>query len=154
VFAEVLIINQSSEKVKFDMDTLKILLTFETLTGVKVKDIINDSSDPETSMLIFVVEQDMIGRAIGRHGSNVQQLERAFNRKIKIVEFNPSLLQYIRNFIYPLKLKEAKQEGRNVILVGEDMKTKGKLIGRESKNLKKLRTYIKRLFDIDEIKVM
>lgn len=154
MFAEVLIINQSSEKVKFDMDTLKILLTFETLTGVKVKDIINDSSDPETSMLIFVVEQDMIGRAIGRHGSNVQQLERAFNRKIKIVEFNPSLLQYIRNFIYPLKLKEAKQEGRNVILVGEDMKTKGKLIGRESKNLKKLRTYIKRLFDIDEIKVM
>ena len=122
---------------------------FESITRAKLKDCVIDSN----SMLIFIVEENEMGRAIGKGGQNVRRLERMLNRKIKIVEFNSQAIQFVQNLIYPLTPKEIKEEDGNIIIIGKDTKTKGLLIGRDSRNLKNYNSIVKRFIDIDELKV-
>jgi len=74
-------------------------------------------------------------------------------RKIKIVEFNPDIKQFIRNFVMPLQIKEVNEEDNKITITGFDTKTKGLLIGRERKNLENLKSVVKRYFDVEDIRV-
>jgi len=75
-------------------------------------------------------------------------------KKIKIVEFNSDIKQFIRNFILPLQVKDINQEENIITIEGPDTKTKGLLIGRERKNLENLKNIVKRYFEIEDIKVV
>jgi len=135
-------------KIKYDVNIMKYMSLFETLTQTKLKDcIINDK-------VIFIVEENQIGKAIGKKGINVKKIENILKKKIKIAEFNSNVLQFIQNFIYPLKVKDIKEENKIVTIIGPDTKTKGLLIGRDAKNLNNLKSIVKRYFDIDDIKVI
>jgi N utilization substance protein A len=135
-------------KIKYDIDLMKFMQLFENLTRSKLKDCI--IGDP----LIFVVEEKEIGKAIGKGGSNVRRLEGLLKKKIKIVEFNPNIQRFIRNFVMPLRVKEVIEEEGIVTITGNDTKTKGLLIGRERKNLDNLKEIVKRYFTIEDIKVV
>jgi len=135
-------------KIKYDMRLIKYISLFETFTGVKAKDCIN--TNPTT----FIVGENQIAKAIGKNGTNAKRLERAFNRKIKIVEFNPDILQFTKNLIYPLKIDKVYRKENTVIIDGENNATKALLIGRGGKNLENLTQIVKRHFDIDNIKVV
>jgi len=135
-------------KIKYDVNIMKYMSLFETLTQTKLKDcIINDK-------VIFIVEENQIGKAIGKKGINVKKIENILKKKIKIAEFNSNVLQFIQNFIYPLKVKDIKEENKVITIIGPDTKTKGLLIGRDAKNLNNLKSIVKRYFDIDDIKVI
>ena len=123
---------------------------FEKITRTKVKDcIVKEES------IIYVVQPGFIGKAVGKNGANVQKLHKLLNRKIKIVEFNPNVIQFIKNYIYPLKSTEIVQDADIVTITGSDTKTKGLLIGRNAANLRFLESVVKRYFkDITEIKVI
>lgn len=136
-------------KIKYDINIMKYMSMFEALTNSKLKDcIVNEDK------IIFIVEENEIGKAIGKKGMNVRKIEGMLKKKIKIVEFNSNLLQFIKNFIYPLQLKEIKEEEKMITLIGSDLKTRGALIGREAKNLNNLKSIVKRYFDIEDIKVI
>ncbi len=127
---------------------MKYMSLFETLTQSKLKDcIVNDK-------VIFIVEVNQIGKAIGKAGINVKKIENILNKKIKITEFSPDVLQFIQNFIYPLKPREIKEEDKIITITGPDTKTRGLLIGRDAKNLNNLKSIVKRYFDIEDIKVV
>lgn len=128
---------------------MKFISLFETITGARLKDAVN-----EDGRLLFVVEEGEIGRAIGRNGVNVKRLENVLNKRIKIVEFNNDLLQFVRNLIYPLNAREIKEENKIVTITGPDTKTKGLLIGRDAQNLRAYEAVVKRYFEIDEMKVV
>ena len=134
-------------KIKYDASILQYMTLFESLTNSKVKDcIVNER-------ILFVVEPNEIGKAIGKNGSNVRRLEGMLNKKVKIVEFNPEVSQFVQNMIYPLQAKVEENEGV-VIITGPDTKTKGLIIGRDSKNLNFLKNIAGRYFDISDIKVV
>ena len=135
-------------KIRYDFRLIKYISLFETLIGVNVKDCI------DINPLTFVVEENKIGKAIGKNGVNVKRLERVFNRKIKILEFNPDILQFVKNVIYPLKVDEVSKENNTLIIKGKDNTNKALLIGRESQNLKSTTEIVKRYFEIDNIKVV
>jgi N utilization substance protein A len=135
-------------KIKYDINLMKYMQLFENLTRARLKDCIS------REYLIFIVEENEIGRAIGKKGSNVHRIEGLLNRKIKIVEFNPDVRRFIANFIMPLQAKEIREENNIITIVGPDTKTKGLLIGRERKNLDNLKNIVKRYFDIEDIKVI
>ena len=135
-------------KIKYNIDLMKYMQLFENLTRAKLKDCI------ASEQLIFIVEENEIGKAIGKKGSNVKRLEGLLNKKIKIVEFNPNIRQFIRNFVMPLQVKEITEENGIITIVGPDTKTKGLLIGRERKNLENLKDIVKRYFQIEDIKVI
>ena len=135
-------------KIKYDITVMNYMKLFENLTRAKLKDCISND------LLIFVVEENEIGKAIGRNGSNVKRLEALLKKRIKIVEFSPDVKQFIRNFIMPLDVKEVNEENGIVNIVGRDTKTKGLLIGRDRKNLENLKSIVSRYFKVEDIKVV
>ena len=135
-------------KIKYDFNLMNYIKLFEDLTRAKLKDCISNEQ------LIFVVEEGEIGRAIGKNGSNVKRLEGILNKKIKIVEFSNDVKQFIRNFIMPLSVKDVNEENSIISVVGPDTKTKGLLIGRESKNLNNLKSVVGRYFKVEDIRIV
>jgi N utilization substance protein A len=134
-------------KIKYDANILQYMSLFESLTNSQVKDCV------VSERILFVVEPNEIGKAIGKKGSNVRKLENLLKKKIKIVEFNPEVSQFVQSMIYPLQAK-VEEADKVVTITGPDSKTKGLIIGRDSKNLKFLKDIVGRYFDIEEIKVV
>jgi len=135
-------------KIKYTFDIIQYISIFESLTGAKVKDcILNDS-------ILFIVHENEMGRAIGKQGSNIKRVENTLKKKIKLVEFNNNVSQFVQNLIYPVKAKEMKEEDKIVTIYGGDTKSKGILIGRDRRNINFINEVVKRYFDVEEVKVV
>ena len=126
---------------------MKLMTLFESMTGAKLKDCILNER------LLFIVEENEIGKAIGKKGSNIKRLENMLNKRIKVVEFSPDVLQFIKNLLYPLQTSGIENND-DVIAIQADTKTKSLIIGRNQQNLKNLISIVKRFFDIESIKVV
>lgn len=133
--------------IKYTSETIAFLNLFEKITRVRVKDCFFDN------ILIFIINQGNIGKAIGKKGVNIKRLESKLRRKIKIVEFNNDPVVFVKNFIAPLIAKEIKKEENIVNIVSDNIKTKGLLIGRDRKNLKRLQEVVSKYFNI-EVKIL
>jgi N utilization substance protein A len=122
---------------------------FENITHAKLKDCFFDREK-----LVFLVEQGEMGKALGRNKEHVMRLEKMLNRKIKIVEFNPARLQFITNYLAPLKILDIREDEDIVTVTGADTKTKGLIIGIKAQNLRNLEKIVSKYFQIKEIKVV
>ena len=136
-------------KIKFDIEMMKFMSLFETLTRSRVKDIIKYDDS-----ITFIVHPGEIGKAIGKNASNIKRIEKALKKKIRIIEFNEDLERFIRNVIMPIKANEIEIDDKIVTITSPDSKTRGYLIGRAASNLRNYEEIVKRYFDIDEIKVV
>lgn len=139
------------ERIRYDVSLIKTMSLFETVAKVELKDSFIDKND----LMVFVVDEQFMSRAIGKSGSNVKRLESLLNRKIKILGFNPNVVQFVRNLLYPLQVGDISEQGGIVTITGHDARTKGLLIGKNSQNLKNNLSIIQRYFEnINEIKVI
>jgi transcription termination/antitermination protein NusA len=138
-------------KIVFDEDILKKMSLFESITRAKLKDFFDD---PVQERLVFIVQPGELWRALGKKSSNVKRLENTFKRKIKIVEYNPDLVTFIKNMAHPLKIHDVTEEDGIVVIRHDDMQTKGLLIGKNARNLRNMETNVRRYFEVKEIKVM
>jgi transcription termination/antitermination protein NusA len=136
-------------KIVYDMGLMKYMDCFSSITHARLKDSFID----DTEMLYFIVEENEMGKAIGKNGYKAKMLEKVLNRKIKIVEFNPDVLQFIKNVIFPLRIREIALVDGSVEIEVYDSKTRGLLIGRAAKNLHTLESIGKRYFKFNEIRV-
>ncbi len=135
-------------KISFDSETIKIMSLFQMLTKANLKDCF-----AENDSLVFVVLPGEMGRAIGKNASNVRRISEMLKRKIKIVEFNENVIEFIKNLIHPLQLMNIEESEGIITLTAVDSKTRGMLIGRAAENLRRLESQVKRYFPINEIKV-
>ena len=146
-------------RIKYDSDSMKLMTLFESMTGAKVKDCIaNDrharlAGDSLANSLIFVIEENEMGKAIGKNGVNIKRMENMLKKKIKLIEFSSDVLQFVKNVIYPIEVSEIVREDNVIKIHGKDTGTKAMLIGRERQNINHLSDIVKRYFDIREIKV-
>jgi N utilization substance protein A len=135
-------------KIKYSADIMKYISLFESFTGAKVKDCIVSEE------VIFIIQENEMGKAIGKHGHNIKRIGNVLKKKIRLVEFSNSIPQFVGNLIYPLKAKEIKEENGIIIIYGQDTKTKSLLIGRNRHNIGSINDIVKRYFDVIEIKVV
>ncbi|MEA3514907.1 MAG: NusA-like transcription termination signal-binding factor [Nanoarchaeota archaeon] len=136
-------------KIKFDIESIKLMTLFETITRSHVKDMII-----REGTLIFIVMPGEIGKAIGKKAGNIKKLERISKKKIRIIEYSDDLEKFARNVIMPLKVNNIDIEGKIVTMTSPDSQTRGLIIGRAAVNLRNFESIVKRYFDIDEIKVV
>ena len=136
------------EKIKYNADIIQYISLFESLTGAKAKDCI------ASEHILFIVHENEMGKAIGKHGSNIKRIEGILKKNIRLVEFSNNIAQFIQNLMYPLMAKEIKEENGIVSICCPDTKTKGMLIGRDRQNINHLTAIVKRYFDIEEIKIL
>ncbi|MEM2121468.1 MAG: NusA-like transcription termination signal-binding factor [Candidatus Woesearchaeota archaeon] len=134
---------------KYDISLMNKMILFEKITGVKLKDCIE-----QEDKIIFIVDLNQLTKAVGPKGSKVKELAKKLNKKIKIVEYNPALLVFIRNLIAPLNVDSVEEKDGVVIISDSDRKVKGLLIGKNAKNLREYEEITKRFFNIKEIRVV
>jgi N utilization substance protein A len=118
------------------------------MTRAKVKDCIANEK------IIFIVEENEMGKAIGKNGINTKKMERILKKKIKLVEFSNDVLQFIKNIIYPIEVLDVKEENGIVTIYENDAMKKAILIGRDKQNINHTRNIVKRYFDVKEIRII
>jgi len=135
-------------KIKYDINLMKYMSLFSSITRASVKDVIN------ADKLIFIVDGGQMAKAIGKHGANVKRMSNMLKRDLKIVEFNPDPVAFIKNFIAPIKPTEISNEDGVITITGKTTSEKGILIGRNAANLNKLKEIVDRYFDVKDIVVV
>ena len=134
--------------ITLDKNAIQSIQLFEQLTHARCKDYI-----PQEALILFIVEPDNIGKAIGKHAVHIRHLEHVLRKKVRIIEYAPELFQFVRNVISPLELENYEEHNGIVMLTAKDLKTRGMLIGRNASHLRAYEAIIKRYFHIQELKV-
>ena len=134
-------------RIKYDSDLIKLITLFESMTGASVKDCIADDK------LTFVVEENEMGKAIGKHGSNIKRMEGLLKKGVRLVEFNDDVCKFVANLVYPSKADDIREENGVVSIYVRDAKAKGIIIGRNRHRISMVNSIAKRYFDVEEVKV-
>ena len=135
-------------RVKYDSELIKLMALFESMSGAKLKDCI--ASDK----ILFIVEENDMGRAIGKNGANIKKFENKIKKKVKLAEFSSDVAQFVRNLAYPAEIAGVKNENGTVTIQGKDTNSRAMLIGRERQNLNHMTEIVRRYFDVKEIRVV
>ena len=137
-------------KTKYDVETLQLMNLFEKITRAKLKDCFMNKDK-----LFFVVQHGELRKSLGPNKENIQKLVKATNRNIKIVEFNPNVLDFVRNVMHPLRMEDINLDNDIITITGTDTKTKGLMIGARAQNLRNYEAIVQKYFEnIKEIKVV
>ena len=131
---------------QFTKETIDYINLFESLTKSKIKDCFVNN------IILFIVEDGYIGRAVGRKGRNVTMISRLIKKRIKLVEFNKSIEIFVKNLIYPIQGKIYKEDNLVCIELNKSS-DKAIILGRDKKNLQELQNIVNKYFDI-KIKVI
>jgi len=138
-----------ASKIVYDMQVMKFISLFEAITRSKLKDCIVGES-----LITFVVESGEISKAIGKGAVNVRRLEQKLKKKIKIVEFNDEITGFVKNLVFPAKVKDMNYDGSTITIMAADLSSRGLIIGRDAKKLRNYESITQRYFPhLKEIKV-
>ncbi len=135
-------------RVKLDQDTFGLCSIMERITKARVKCCFKDDDT-----IYFVVDIGELGKAIGKGGINIKRVQQEFGKKIKVIEFRNDPASFVRNIIYPVKVEEIVEDGKEILIKDSSKKTKGQIIGRDRSNLNFINKVVKRFFDV-EVKVV
>lgn len=135
-------------RVKYDSELIKLMMIFESMSGAKLKDCISNDK------VLFIVEENDMGRAIGKNGINIKKFENKLKKKVKLAEFSNDAAQFVRNLAYPAEISDVKNENGIITIHGKDSNSRAMLIGRERQNLNHMAEIVRRYFDVKEIRVV
>ena len=138
-------------KFTYDVQTLQRISLFEKITKATVKDcfMLGDK-------LTFIVVKGHLHRALGPDKKNITKLEGLLKLRVKVIQYDEEVEQFIKNVLSPLKVvkMEMLEEGI-VTITGPDQKTKGLMIGARAQNLRNYEKVVQKYFpDIKELKVI
>ncbi len=131
-------------KVILDQESLGLSALFERMTTAKVLDCFGDKES-----LYFVVARGDLGKALGKGAINLKRAQYEFGRRVKLVEYQENLVDFVKSVVYPLTVQEIIVGEGLVTLKDVNKKTKSLLIGREGRNLNLIKRAVKRFFNVD-----
>ena len=138
--------------VTLSKDTFECMGLFQAVTSVTARDCVI-----EEGRVIFLVDKNQMGTAIGSGGKNIRTLRNRLSRGVKVFEFDDDPKTFLKNLLDDIKPREIKitsnRQKEKVAHVSISPEDKGKLIGAEGKNIKTLTSLLKRHYGIDNIKI-
>ncbi|MFQ5891888.1 MAG: NusA-like transcription termination signal-binding factor [Candidatus Methanofastidiosia archaeon] len=138
--------------VKLGTDEIKYIGLFESMTGAIVKDcMLNEGK------ITFVVKEGEMGLAIGRKGANILRIKEMIGKGIEIIEYSSDPLTFIKNILKPAQIKSihiSERGNKKVAVLDVLRKDRGLAIGRNGKNIEKVKYLLKRHHDIDDVTIM
>lgn len=135
-------------RAKINSDTLKLMALFESVTGARLKDCIANEK------VIFIVQPNQLGIAIGKRGSNIRRVESLIKKKCIVKEYNNNKLKFIENIIEPIKAESVTENNGVIEIKCGDNKTRSVLIGRDRHNINFTAEIARRHFELKDIKVV
>ena len=125
---------------------------FGDITGAEVKDCVVDQ---DGERIIFVVGLGHLGLAIGRRGATIKRARTILKRDIDVVEEAASPEGFVRNALAPARVShvdvQEQAKGRRVAVVTVNTENRGRVIGRNGRNIERARLLAKRHHGIDAI---
>jgi len=140
--------------VKLTPEELRYMALLHELTGVHVRDCVIDD---RFNRIIFVVNPDEIGRAIGPRGINVQRLRKILGKDIEIVGYSNKLEDMAKLALVPARVRDVRvveRAGKKTVYVSVEPTDKGIAIGRNGKNVARVKTLLSRYFGIDNVVIV
>lgn len=139
-------------QVKITPEEFRYMALLSELTNTTVRDCIVDE---ENNRIIFLVNPDEVGKAIGPRGFYVQQLRKILNKNIEIVGYSDKLEEQVRLALMPARVTDMKlmnrPDGTKVLYVAVHSSDKAIAIGKGGRNIQKLRLILKRHFGVDSV---
>ena len=132
-------------KLVLDNNLIQTINLFENLTGAMVIDCVDTEDE-----IFFVVHEGQYGLAVGKGGVKIKHAERIFKKKIKVYEYSADMMQFIKNLVPE---SDSIVETDKIIQIKVGQNSRARVIGKSGKNIKVLNELVKRLFDIEAIKI-
>ena len=131
---------------------MRLISFFQNVTKATARDCLDDEKQDR---IIFVVNEGMMGLAIGKGGSNIKSLQNILKRNVELVEYFDDPIKFLKNILNPKLVNEVKldtkPDGSLQAIVIVDHGKKGLVVGREGRNAEKARLFAKRYFDISSV---
>jgi len=133
----------------FDTDTIRLIALYENMMNVNVRDCIFDD---DNSTVYLVIEEGMIGMAIGKNGNIVKRAEKVSKKTIKVFEYSDNLVEFVKKMVPQANAVKVRNEnGEITVEIRVDKKNRAIVIGRGGKNLKLYRELLKRSHQVDDL---
>lgn len=138
-------------EVKLSTDGIRYIALFESLTGASAKDCFEDS---DNNRLIFVVKSGDMGLAIGKGGDHINRVKKTIGKHVEIIEYSDDPVEFVKNAFHPVSLKNASlviKDDKRIAYVEVHSREKGLAIGRDGKNIEKVKKLSARHHNIDDV---
>ena len=141
-----------TQEIKLTTDQMRLMSLFQNVTGATARDCIEDEKQ---NRVIFVVNSDKMGLAIGKGGSHIKSLQNIIKKNVELVEFHEDPATFLKNMLNSKLVSEVKlnkrDDGSIQAIVIVDPAKKGIVVGREGRNAEKARLLAKRYFNISRV---
>ena len=136
-------------EIRLTAESIQYIALFENMTRAKILDCI-----PEEERLVYVVKQGDMGLAIGKNGENINRVKKALDKSIELVEYSEDPVTFLKNAFGPVSLSSVNimnKNGKRLAYVEVPNKEKGLAIGRNGKNIEKVKMLARRHHDIEDV---
>ena len=136
--------------IRLSDEARRYLGAFTDVTGARATDCVVDEE------IVFVVEPDDMGRAIGPDGRTVDALEERLGRPIVLIEDAAHADVFAANALAPAAVYdvaiESREEGEVAVATVDDADV-GVAIGRDGARIERARRLLDRHFEVADIEV-
>jgi len=146
--------------IKIDRESMELISLFNNISGAIIKDcLIFKNQEYNSDVIIFLVKEEDVGKAIGKAGEHVKDLKSKLNKKIDVIAFSENLDHFIQNILQTTKnsivvqdieIKESRNLKKTVIITVRPQ-DRGKAIGKDGSMIKKIKEIVLRYFDVDNV---
>ena len=143
-----------TQAIKLTTDQIRLISLFQNVTKTTARDCLDDEKQDK---IIFVVNEDKMGLAIGKGGSNIKSLQNILKRRVELIEYSDDPIKFLKNILNSKLINEVKldtkQDGSSQATIIVDQGNKGLVVGREGRNAERARLFAKRYFDISSVQI-
>ncbi|QKQ99831.1 NusA-like transcription termination signal-binding factor [Metallosphaera tengchongensis] len=138
-------------EIKLTPEEMRYMSLFQDVTRVTVKDCVIDE---ESNRIIFLVDPENMGMAIGKGGINIKKLRKIIGKEIEVVAYSDNLEDLIKNLMSPARVRSVKtidSNSRKIVYITVDPQDKALAIGKAGRNANRAKIILKRYMDIDSV---
>ena len=146
--------------IKIDRQSMELISLFNNISGAIIKDcMMFKNQEYNSEVIIFLVKEEDVGKAIGKAGEHVKDLKAKLNKKVDVIAFSENLDRFIQNILQTTKnsivvqnieIKESRNLKKTVIITVRPQ-DRGKAIGKEGSMIRKIKELVLRYFDVDNV---
>ncbi len=136
-------------EIRLTTESIQYIALFENMTKAKILDCIL-----EEERLVYVVKQGDMGFAIGKNGENINRVKKALDKPIELIEYSDDPLIFLKNAFGPVSLNSVNiiiKNGKRLAYAEVPYKEKGLAIGRNGKNIEKVKMLARRHHNIEDV---
>jgi len=147
--------------IKIDREAIELISLFNNISGAIIKDCLTfKNPEGNAEVIIFLVKDEDVGKAIGKAGEHVKDLKSKLQKKIDVIAFSENLTQFIKNILQTTKnsivvqnieVKESSRNQKKTVIITVRPQDRGKAIGKEGSMIRKIKELVIRYFEVDNV---